>query len=368
MYSQTEIGFERPPTKLSIIVEGIEGKYGDSAIIKGRYGPTILRTREKTNFFINIFIPFDFIHILGLVISLIAIFLTYDNIVGEKESGTLALLFSNPIERYKVILGEYIASSFSILSPLFISFLILTIVFILHPDLGLDLNLLVRILTIFVISFLLAFSFVSLGLFISSLTNRSNISLMSSFFVWSVLIIYPNLTSWVIYYAKPVESMYALGSNDILSKFSIAGVVEGNQQMNLKQVEINLNKRFEQADLKNKLDLFSPFSCYILVSQIIAGNDLHSHKRFINQLKKLELSFINWQKEKIKKYPERERSFVWGMGPIDLEGLPSNEFKEENLAESLERAIPYIMYILALDIILFYLTYIFFIKYDVRFS
>ncbi|MEW6457209.1 MAG: ABC transporter permease subunit [Acidobacteriota bacterium] len=369
MYSNVEIGFDRPPEKLSILAGGIGEKYGSCAIIRGKYGPTIIRSREKSNFFLFNPLPFDFIHVLGLVISLMAILLSYDTISGEREEGTLQLSLSNSIGKYKILLGEYIGAMLSLLIPLCLSFLGVIIILQLHPDISFDLEMLGEISVLFLNSVFLTSAFVMLGILISSLTRQSNTSLLSAFFIWVILVaIYPNLTSWISLYAKSVESLVELTSTNIITKMSPEHILEEKVQIDKNQKEFNLNKRFEQSDFENKLKLFSPFSTNILLSQIIAGTDVGTQKKFISQIKNLEQSFIKWQKEKLKKYPQRESFFIAGWGAVDLKDLPSNEFKGESLAERIERAIPYMASVLILNIILFYMSYIIFIKYDPRFG
>lgn len=366
-YSNVELGFDKPPEKLSFLVEGIGEKYGSCAIIKGKYGSTIIKSRERANFFIFKFLPLDFIHIVGLVISLMAILFSYDIISGERETGTLCLSLSNPIGKYKIIFGEYIGIMLTLLIPISFCYLAVMIVLLLYSNISFDTEILGGISLLYVNSIFLVSIFVLLGILLSSLTRQSNISLLSSFLIWTFLVvIFPTFTTWISLHMRPVKSLAELTSSDILTKISPEFLKENKARVDPREKELNLNERFEQYDFRNRLNLISPFSNYILSSQIITGTDVDSYKRFIIQIKKLEQSFISWQKEKLEKYPNREFSYMWGWGPLDLEGLPSNEFKNEKLIERTNRALSYMAISIIQSIILFSLSYVFFIKYDPR--
>jgi hypothetical protein len=129
----------------------------------------------------------DWVFIVGIIGSLMAFLLTYDAISGERESGTLKLILSNPISRSGLLLGKLLGS----ISVLFIaigfgwiiSLLILAatgIPFWKDPF---------SVLMIPILSLLYLLLFVSLGLLISSLFRTSSSSLVVLLMIWAVFVV-----------------------------------------------------------------------------------------------------------------------------------------------------------------------------------
>ena len=55
--------------------------------------------------------------------SLFVISIAYDTICGERESGTLALVASNPVSKYHILIGKYLGGMASLLAPLAIGWI-----------------------------------------------------------------------------------------------------------------------------------------------------------------------------------------------------------------------------------------------------
>ena len=70
------------------------------------------------------------IYIVRIVLSLVAVLLTYDAISGEREQGTLKLILSNGVPRSTILLskciGGYVTLILPFLVPVLIALLILT--------------------------------------------------------------------------------------------------------------------------------------------------------------------------------------------------------------------------------------------------
>jgi len=62
-----------------------------------------------------LFPPFDFLFIVTIIMSLLAILFSYDTISGERQSGTLRLVIANSISRTKILFGKFIGGAASLL-------------------------------------------------------------------------------------------------------------------------------------------------------------------------------------------------------------------------------------------------------------
>jgi len=80
----------------------------------------VWRVKGRHNFLLREFGDLDWVFIISLPLSFLALFLTYDSICGEREAGTLRLILSRPIPRSKILLGKYAGAMITIGMPLFV--------------------------------------------------------------------------------------------------------------------------------------------------------------------------------------------------------------------------------------------------------
>jgi ABC-type transport system involved in multi-copper enzyme maturation permease subunit len=104
-----------PPNPLSIFVKGRDELIGGSF----RYKPTIgISGPNPMEDHAVGFIPTpDLLFVITVVMTLVALFFSFDLISGEREAGTLQLVLSNAISRDVVILGKTLAALVCILTP-----------------------------------------------------------------------------------------------------------------------------------------------------------------------------------------------------------------------------------------------------------
>ena len=109
-----------PPQPLASLVSGISNDIGRNIEVKGRgeLVPTDSKYNEDPIYAVLRFLDLNFMF--QIILSLFAILFCYNAINGEKESGTLRLMFSNSLPRDKFILGKTIGSSLSLIIPLLI--------------------------------------------------------------------------------------------------------------------------------------------------------------------------------------------------------------------------------------------------------
>jgi len=141
-----------------------------------------------------LFPPFDFLFIVTIIMSLLAILFSYDTISGERQSGTLRLVIANSISRTNVLLGKFIGGAASLLIPFISSLLVGALYISVNPSIQWDGSAWAEfgLLTAASITFITLFYL--LGLMISTFSRYPATSILNCLFLWVLLIlVIPNL-------------------------------------------------------------------------------------------------------------------------------------------------------------------------------
>ena len=149
----------------------------------------------------------DLTFIVTILVSLMALILSYDAVCGEKEDGTLKLMLANGLSRSKIILGKFAGGMLTLLGPFLLSVAAGMLIILLHPRVtwtGSDwgaLGLIVLGAALYIAVFYL------IGILISSIHRSSSSSIMTSLFVWVLLVlVVPNLSPYVAAFLSPTPS------------------------------------------------------------------------------------------------------------------------------------------------------------------
>ncbi len=126
----------------------------------------------------------DFLFIVGIVFSLLALLFTCDAIAGEKEAGTLRINLSNPLPRDVFLWSKLIGGYIVFVVPFLVSFLLglLLIVWQGFP-LG-ELNVALPVLGLTLVSLLYIAVFFAIGVAISTYLDNSKTALIIAFTFW----------------------------------------------------------------------------------------------------------------------------------------------------------------------------------------
>ncbi|MCX6135087.1 MAG: ABC transporter permease [Ignavibacteriales bacterium] len=180
----------RKPQPLEVLVNGVTNDVGRTTDMRSSGELTLINSRFSADPLFAVFRFLDLNFVVIIVFSLFAILFGYDAINGEKESGTLKLVFSNRVSRASFImsklLGSVIALGVPLLVPLLIGCLMLLGLGVpMSGDEWIRLGLLI-------FAGLLSFGvFLTLSIMISAMVTRSSVSFLLSLVVWifSVLIV-----------------------------------------------------------------------------------------------------------------------------------------------------------------------------------
>jgi ABC-2 type transport system permease protein len=182
----------RPPEPMSALVRGLDGalpQYWDFSSAGHSEGPPATQPRRL----IDALGQMDLEFLIRVVLGLLAVLLAFDAVAGEKESGTLRMVLSQPISRSAFLAGKLVGGVITTTVPLVVAFLMGLISAQLF---GIDLLKsadLTKFGLLAATAFIYLCGFYSLGLLVSSLFASQKTTLVVLLVVWvfSVLALPP---------------------------------------------------------------------------------------------------------------------------------------------------------------------------------
>ncbi len=417
----------RKPELLSIFNEGVDKRQGNTVTVAHGYVPAVAEQHGSDNPYLNIFSSIDFTIICQVVMSLLGLLFAYDAISREKEEGTLGLTLSCAVPRPMLLLGKYIAGMVSISLPLLASFVAGLLVIQFSPYVSFSSSDWGRILLIFLVSTLYVSLFFLIGLFLSTRTHRSSITLMFSMCVWVLFVlIVPNLAVLLVEHASPIQSeepykeqageqwkKYGAEVKDYfkkrgvekpLDRASLSGSGESSgvndydsgetvsasgfrseEGVSFAQESYGFkeNLRAQYADkiwqirkeyldkspnrqslLALNISRISPASVYYNAAAILAETDLGSFWQFMEQTRQYRREWLEYLRDE-KIFSSRRWFTTQFDEPFDLSRIPRFKEQNESIGGSLQRASLDIMILAALNILFFMGAFISFLRYDV---
>ncbi len=167
----------------------------------------------QQTFSLNDFVLQPYFGTISILLLLIIPMITMRLLSEEKKHYTYELLFTSPVRVWSIVVGKYMASLILFIAMLLLSSIFIIVLYIYgNPDLGV-------IISGYTGLFLLGASFISIGLFASSLTENQVVSAVISF---GLLLLF-----WIIGASAETESSI-LGYLSIINHLDnyIKGVFE----------------------------------------------------------------------------------------------------------------------------------------------
>jgi ABC-type transport system involved in multi-copper enzyme maturation permease subunit len=367
----------------------------------------------------------DLTFIVTILMSLIALILSYDAVCGEREDGTLKLMLSNSLARSKIILTKFAGGVLTLIGPFLISLAIGMLIILLHPRInwpGSDwgaLGLIVAGAAFYVSIFYL------IGILISSVHRSSASSIMTSLFVWVLLVlVIPNLSPFLASFLSPAPSrikvnrevsrMYDVERNqlawkliaeyrsEILKQYPVL-----NEQLSEAEVKKRVTKDPEykkayeanraaierawaeanrilgtkgealikdlhqkeeaQTDLARSISMISPLADFSYLSTDLSSTGTENIAHFTRLADAWNETFYHvYQKKKIDELKAKNPTAdVWNT-PVDMADAPRFHYTEEALGGRIKAILPSFAVLIGFCIVLFAAAYAVFIGYDVR--
>ncbi len=421
--SSVEVQGFRPPSVLSIFALGLD-HYIPDKIITSRSG--IFRTTKNVCAGDSpslLFGRMDLLFNVCFVASLVALSFTFSSISGERQSGTLKLMLSNPIPRSHILLSKITGNYVSLLIPFVMSLLIASIILELSQDISILLpQLYPSFLIILVVTLSFILTMVTLGVLISGMTQKPIISMTVSLFVWVIIvlalpkvspmlarIIYPVETEQVVKFRKhmvldDLQKTYIQESTQIHNKYQhipeklmisyfagkgshekyglsaeeksvlpldveLTALRKKNQeQINNKIGQIvrnHRNKMNKQNAIATNISRLSPASCYTYLVSGLSNTGPREFEKFIENAQEFQ--------DEVKKaiYDNYEKRATKSFGQTTTlrdppETVPDMHYRYASLTEILEAGLVDVILSIGFTFLFFTLAFVTFNRYDVR--
>lgn len=118
VYSYLQPILVRPPEPLSILDQGLDSRLGTEVAIHWFSIPVEATASYGGNDLLTSLPAVDLTTIVSVVLGLLALLLTHDAIVGEREDGMLRAVFANGVTRPVVLAGKLAGGLLALLLPL----------------------------------------------------------------------------------------------------------------------------------------------------------------------------------------------------------------------------------------------------------
>jgi len=207
IHSQISADADRPPSALGFLCIGSDKELGNTVEnVSYRDVPREAMGQGSGNPLMGVFPSLDMVLIIQVILSLLALLLSYDAISGEREMGTLAITLSNPVPRHSILLGKLLGGMISVALPLTAGTLVGLIVVLASGSVALDGSAWARIGLVFLCSLLYLSAIFMLGMLVSARTSRSATSLVILLFIWvASVMLMPNMGPYIARHIRKVE-------------------------------------------------------------------------------------------------------------------------------------------------------------------
>ena len=418
----------RPPAALSSIAAGVEPALGRSARVRIQGEPEFSPPPVSETPVLAVLGQLDLNAVVRVFLSLFALLLTYDAVAGEKESGTLRAVLSNPVPRSQVLLGKALGLFGTLLAatlvPALLGLLVMKVGFRIELA-AVDWGRLVGIGASFGLYLLAVFS---TGLLVSTLTTRSSVAFLVLLLLWVASVeVIPKVSPMVAGRLRPVPDFASLQSDrdrlqnefqqgqmrNMAAAFQAAqGPATSPEEFEARQAAIDSAMRRGrdslQADLQTKtarleegyrnrqnaftrlavfLARFSPAVAMSHAVEVLSGTDFEADRRWRANLLAYRDALRGYLKEKGVDTDQFGMRMVvradvntgggrpnqtFQFGPraeqtrLDLSGFPAFAARPEGLGNALARTAPDLVVLALYSTIAFLLAFSRFLKYDVR--
>ncbi len=184
---------QKPPERFRLLVIGIPGDEGSEFF---DFNPLPI-----------LFPPLDFLFIVTIIMSLLALLFSYDAVAGERQSGTLKLVVANSISRVQVLLAKVAGGMVSLLIPFVLALLISVLYLAVHPAIQWDRSAWIELALLTAASITFITAFYLLGLMVSTWAKYSTTSILTCLFLWVLLIlVIPNVCPYISAELYPAPS------------------------------------------------------------------------------------------------------------------------------------------------------------------
>ena len=351
----------KPPSALAFLADEGEELLPNELQVNG-FRQFFESTVNRSNELFPLLPAVDWVFIVGTVMTLMALMLSFASVCGEKRDGTLRQLLSYPVPRFKLLAGKYLGSLLVIAGVLLLGGLLSITILYFHGALPLSEMVISAVGWAFVTG-LLCLSLVLLtGLAVSSLVHRPAVALVILMIFWLVSIIaVPGLARLVgenmveVPSTLDVEQEQSAAWEDIVDRAPF-GTFNWSSRPEYRFTENALNrakyvamlcetmqriydeatqKRIQQAELIKTISCASPSGLLADAFQRVSGTGISGYKAFRETARRYSQQIYNFAVERDKLDPTTpHKVYCWGTSidegmyselPVELSTFPRSQ-------------------------------------------
>jgi ABC-type transport system involved in multi-copper enzyme maturation permease subunit len=291
------------PNPLAIFAKGLDDAMTRSFEV-GPIGIDVRAGQSSGNIIYSYFPAPDFLYVVRVVLSLVALLFGFDQVSREREQGTLKLVLGSSVSRAAVLAGKWIGNFLSLAVPFLLVTGLATALLMFDTSVQFSAGHFGRLALMLALALLYLGFFLSLGILVSTLTRRAATSVVILLFVWSLLVfIIPNLGTLLARQFVSVPSVRALGekrqqtwTREILLSMRdrdwekhIRTISHENDQM-----ERDYRLKFARlVRLSRNINRISPAASFLDASSEIAGTGIGEESRLKQEVVRYKDSIID---------------------------------------------------------------------------
>ena len=348
---------------------GVEKTLDRTALISEDYLPGF-EADINSNPSILLFPVADLLFVVGVVLSLLAFFMSYDAVAGERERGTLKLLLSYSLPRDKLILAKWIGGYLSLALPFLVSLALSALLISLSGEIpfrGSDWE---AFAIAGLVSLLLIAVMFSIGLLISVRATQSSTAILSLLAIWVVLaLVLPNAGPYLAEVVAPVPSVgevertIARRTKGLSDEYAAGWRRAGRRMRNMtreqrtefrrermkarEELQAAVNEATEEAirdferqlhtqiEVARTITRLSPVAAFVYANTDIGQTGVRHERQLVNGLRSYQRQFANYVAEK-EEGGSGGGGFFGGQDDdyddYDIDDMPVFDQKEEDLA------------------------------------
>lgn len=364
----------------------------------------------------------DFVTIVTVIMSLVAILFSYNAVSGEREAGLLRQILGAGVSRKVLLTGKFLGGLFSLIIPFTISVLAGMLFLALSPSIQMQ----PADFTVFALllgaSWIYVSTFYGIGLFFSTRSHTSAQAILKSMFAWVVLVlVVPNAGPFLAaqFYPIPsatrlaqerymitdrerdaivaqrrhamIESRFAdlkdivdLPQNQVqerlksdaalterFKKFAreyddIIGVTNREQSAKYEKLEEVFTQRsLVQEKIAGVLTSASPLSNFVFIATDLTETGLEADSHWDREEGEYHLALNTYADAQYKKAMERDPAFDMN-DYLDLRARPRFQYRPAGVLERVEPDLSQWGVLIAFNLIFFAAAFVSFQRYDVR--
>ena len=354
---------DRPPQSFQVLFYGVEKTLDRTAVVSEDYLPGF-QGDLNANPAVLLFPVADMLFVVAVVLSLLAFFVSYDTVAGERESGTLKLVMSYPVPRDLVILAKWLGGYFSLALPFLAALLIGALLISISEEVPFTATDWEAFAVTGIVSLLLLAVMFSIGLLVSVRARSSSTAILSLVALWVLLaLVVPNLGPYLAELAVPVPDMGSVEREiglrtealaaDYRSQWRRGGRSFRNMtaaqrseffrqrreqrdqlQQDVNKVSAEVISDFEtrlrrQTDMARVLTRISPVACFVFANTDLGATGVRHEERLIGSLRQYQRQFASYVAEQTEAAADSGEEY-------DIDGLPDFRYRTDGLGERLD--------------------------------